>query len=83
MISNKKPNKIVTKLFIGGRKLDISTVFSHNFIFQLQMSKSMKIPNKRELQHESLFIDQILTLKRVFIFPKNVQQSDIYYYCIR
>ena len=53
MLSNKKLNPIVTELFIGGRKLNISLVFltvpkhirpnsTHYFV--------MKIPNKRELQ---------------------------------
>ena len=58
MNSNKKLNPVVNKLFIRGRKLNISLVFitqsnfkvpkdvrlnsTHNFI--------MKIPNKRELQ---------------------------------
>ena len=58
MLSNKKLNPIVTKLFLRGRKLNISLVFitqsclavpknirlnsTHYFV--------MKIPNKRELQ---------------------------------
>ena len=46
MSNNKKLNSIVTKLFIRGRKLNISLVFvtfsTHFFI--------TKIPNKRELQ---------------------------------
>ena len=58
MLSNKKPNPVVTGLFIRGRKLNISLVFmtqsffavpkdirlnsTHNFI--------MKIPNKQKLK---------------------------------
>ena len=47
MINNKKLNSIVTKLFIRGRKVNISVVFitrlnsTHFFI--------IKIPNEREL----------------------------------
>ena len=67
MLSNKKPNPIVTKLFIRGRKLNISLAFitqsyldvpknvrlhsTHYFI--------MQIPNKRELNKMNLFIHQI------------------------
>ena len=67
MLSNKKPNPIVIKLFIRGRKLNISLAFitqsyldvpknvrlhsTHYFI--------MQIPNKRELNKMNLFIHQI------------------------
>ena len=67
MLSNKKPNPIVTKLLIRGRKLNISLAFitqsyldvpknvrlhsTHYFI--------MQIPNKRELNKMNLFIHQI------------------------
>ena len=67
MFSNKKPNPVVTKLFIRGRKLNISLAFitqsyldvpknvrlhsTHYFI--------MQIPNKRELNKMNLFIHQI------------------------
>ena len=67
MLSNKKPNPIVTKLFIRGRKLNISLAFitqsyldvpknvrlhfTHYFI--------MQIPNKRELNKMNLVIHQI------------------------
>ena len=73
MISNKKLNPIVTKLFTRGRKLNVSRVcisqayfkvpkdvrlnFTHYFI--------MKIPNKRELQQTATVIHLILTLKVV------------------
>ena len=67
MLSNKKPNPIVTKLFIRGRKLNISLAFitqsyldvpknvrlhsTHYFI--------MQIPNKREFNKMNLVIHQI------------------------
>ena len=58
MLSNKKPNLIVTELFIRGKKLNISLVFITQFYFVVPKSIIlnstnyfvMKIPNKRELQ---------------------------------
>ena len=63
MINNKKLNQIVTKLFIGGRKLNISTVFIIQSYFKVPKNVRlntthfliMKIPIKREtpLNHSS------------------------------
>ena len=58
MINNKKLNSIVTKLFIRGRKLNISLVFITRSHFKVPKDGRlnttnffiMKIPNKRELQ---------------------------------
>ena len=58
MIYNKKLNSIVTKLFIKGRKLNISLVFITLSYFRvandIRLTAThffvMKIPNKRELQ---------------------------------
>ena len=58
MLSNKKLNPIVTKLFIRGRKLDISLVFITQSYFavleNIRLNSIryfiMKIPNKQELQ---------------------------------
>ena len=58
MINNKKLNSIVTKLFIRGRKLNISLVFITQSYFKVPKDVRlntthffiMKIPNKRELQ---------------------------------
>ena len=58
MINNKKLNSIVTKLFIRGRKLNISIAFITQSYFKLRRDVRlnsthffiMKIPNKRELQ---------------------------------
>ena len=58
MINNKKINPIVTELFIRGRKLNISVVFSTQFSFKVPKDVRlnfthffiMEIPNKRELQ---------------------------------
>ena len=62
MINNNKLNPIVTKLFIGGRKLKISIVFIMQSYFKVpkdvRLSSThlliMKIPNKRELQQIAL-----------------------------
>ena len=58
MIQNKKLNSIVTKLFIRGRKLNISLVFITQSYFKVPKDVRLntshffiaKIPNKRELQ---------------------------------
>ena len=58
MLSNKKLSKIVTELFIIGRKLNISLVFNTKSYFvvpkNIRLNSRhyfiMKIPNKRELQ---------------------------------
>ena len=58
MINNKKPNSIVTELFIKGRKLNISLIFITQSYFKVPKGVRlnttdffiMKIPNKRELQ---------------------------------
>ena len=58
MLGKKKLNPIVTKLFIIGRKLNISLVFITQSYFvvpkNIRLNSTryglMKIPNKRELQ---------------------------------
>ena len=58
MIHNKKLNSIVTKLFIRGRKLNISPVFITQSYFKVPKNVRLntthffitKIPSKRELQ---------------------------------
>ena len=65
MLSNKKLNSIATELLIRERKLNIFLVFITQSYFavpkNIRLNSThyfvMKIPNKRELQH------QILTLK--------------------
>ena len=62
MINNKKLNPIVTKLFITGRKLNISIVFFTQSYFKVPKDVRlnsthffiMKTPNKRELQQIAL-----------------------------
>ena len=41
MIHNKKPNSIVTKLFIGGRKLNITLVFITQSYFKVPKDVSL------------------------------------------
>ena len=58
MLSNKKRNPLVTKLFIRGKKLNISLVFiTQNYFVVLENIRInsthyfvMKAPNKREFQ---------------------------------
>ena len=62
MINNNKLNPIVTKLFIRGRKLNISIVFITQSYFKVPKDVRlnfthffiMKIPNERELQEIAL-----------------------------
>ena len=62
MINNKKLNPAVTKLFIRGRKLNISIVFITQSYFKVPKDVRlnsthffiMKIPNKREVQQIAL-----------------------------
>ena len=62
IIKNKKLNSIVTKLFIRGRKLNISLVFITQSYFKVPKDVRLntthffitKIPNKRELQQIAL-----------------------------
>ena len=51
IISNKKPNQIVTEIFITGRKLNISTVFIMQFYF--------KVPKDVTLDSTNYFIMKI------------------------
>ena len=72
MINNKKLNPILTKLFIRGRKLNISLVFITQSYFKVPKNVRLntthffiaKIPNKRELQ-------QIATNHSSDISPKD------------
>ena len=62
MINNKKPNPVVTELFIRGRKLNTSIVFITQSYFKVPKDVRlnsthffiMKTPNKRELQQIAL-----------------------------
>ena len=70
MIINKKLNPVVTELFVGGRKLNISIIFIMQSYFnvpkEVRLNSThffiLKIPNKGEFQ-QIVNIHQILTLK--------------------
>ena len=62
IINNRNLNPVVTELFVGGRKLNISFVFITQSYFKVpkhvRLNSAhffiMKIPNKRELQQIAL-----------------------------
>ena len=62
MTNNKKLNPIVTELFIGGKKLNVSVLFITQSYFKVPKGVrlnsthffNMKIPNKRELHQIAL-----------------------------
>ena len=84
MLSNKKFNRIVTELFFRERELNMSAVFikqsyfpvpedvrpncTHFLLWKLQTIESF---------NSHLIIHQILTLKALKIFTKNVLQNYI------
>ena len=60
VLSNKKLDRTVTKLFIRGRKLNISPFIKQSYFAVLKNIRQnsmhyfiMKLPNKRELQRVS------------------------------
>ena len=83
MINNKKLNPVVTKLFIKGRKLNISIVFITQSYFKVPKDVRlnsthffiMKIPNKRELQQIALTHSSDIDFKDFIIFLKNALQN--------
>ena len=58
LLKNKKTNPVVTELFIGGRKLNISPIFITQSYFSVPKDIRLnsthyfirKVPNKQELQ---------------------------------
>ena len=85
MINNKKLNPLATKLFIRGRKLNISIIFITQSYFKVSKvvrlnSTSffiMKIPNKRELQQTALNHSSDIDLKILLGSTKNVLLNHI------
>ena len=79
MIDNKKPNSIVTELFIKGRKLNISVVFITQSYFKVPKGVRlnttdffiMKIPNKRELQQIAISHSPDIDFKNFVNIYKN------------
>ena len=86
MIINKKLNSIVTELFIGGRKVNISLVFITSSYFKVPKDVKLntthvfvtKIPNKRELQQIALnHLSDISTKDFIKIYKKNILLNNI------
>ena len=85
MINNKKPNSIVIKWFIRGRRLNISFVFITKSYLKVPKDVRLntthffisKIPNKRELQKLQQIIHQTLILKISLISIENVLLNHI------
>ena len=83
IISNKNFNSVVTELFIRGKRINILFLFIMQSYFQIPKKARpstthfviMKNPNKRELRQ--IAIHQILTLKVLWKFIKNVLQKII------
>ena len=79
MEANKKLKTIVDKLFIGGRKLNISVVFLSQSYFALPKTIrlnvthyfTMKISNKRELQKIALNHSSNTEFRNFIKFYKN------------
>ena len=71
MINNKKLNSVVNKLFIRGRKLNISLVFITHSYFKIPKDIRLnsthffilKIPNKREFQQIALNHSSVINSK--------------------
>ena len=74
MLSNKKLNPIMTELFIKGRKLNISLVSAVPKNIRLNCTHYfiMRIPRKENCNKLLITIYQILTLKTLLIFTKNL-----------
>ena len=83
MINNKKSNSIVTKLFIRGRKLNISLVFIPKSYFKAPKDVRlnithffiMKIPNKRELHQIAINLTSNIDFKEfINIYKKHTDE---------
>ena len=87
MIHNKKLNSIVTELFIRGRKLNVSLVFTTQSYFKVAKDVRlntthffiMKIPNKRELQQTAVSHSSDIDFKDFIKIYKNVLISPIHF----
>ena len=86
MINDKKLNPVVTELFIGGRKLNVTIVFITQSYFKVSKDVRlnsthffiMKIPNKRELQQIALSHSSNFDLIKISLRSiKNVLQNRI------
>ena len=94
VLSNKKLNPIVTKLFIRGRKLSIFLVFITQSCFAVPKNIRqnsthyfpMKIPNKRELQQIAFNHSSDIDFQNFSNFHKKCTAKPCYfldYSCIK
>ena len=83
MLSNKKPNQLVTQLFIRERKSNVSLVFFAQSYFAplkyIRLNSThafvMKLPKKWELQQIELNVSSDITLKTLWVFKKSFRQN--------
>ena len=88
MVSNRKFNPIVTELFIRGRKLNISLLFTTQSYFAVAKNirlnstyySIMKIPNKRQLQQIAFNHPSDIDFQEcwLWIFTKNALQNHLF-----
>ena len=82
-LKNKTLNPVVTELFIRGRKLSISLVFTTQSYFALSKNIRLnstfyfiiKVPNKQELQQVAFNHSSDINIKNFMNLIKNVLQN--------
>ena len=85
MLSNKKPNPIVTELFIRARKLNIS-LFCYVILFaapkNIRLNSThyffMKIPNKREIQQIAFNLSLDINFKNLLSICKKCAAKTLF-----
>ena len=85
VLKNKTLNPVVTELFIRGRKLSISLVFTTQSYFTVSKNIRLnskfyfiiKVPNKQELQQVAFNHSSDINIKNFMNLIKNVLQNHI------
>ena len=85
VLKNKTLNPVVTELFIRGRKLSISLVFTTQSYFAVSKNIRLnstfyfiiKVPNKQELQQVAFNHSSDINIKNFMNLIKNVLQNHI------
>ena len=77
MVSNKKLNPIVTELFFRGSKLNISVVSITQSYFAVPKTTWLNSTQYFISQKLQLNIHQILAMKTLWIFTRNILQNRI------
>ena len=85
ILKNKTLNPVVTELFIRGRKLSISLVFTTQSYFAVSKNVRLnstfyfiiKVPNKQELQQVAFNHSSDINIKNFMNLIKNVLQNHI------